>query len=173
MNIKTLSGFTLTELLVAVAILAILLGVAAPSFSEIALTSKLTNAANRLVASATLARTEAIKRNVTVTMCMSANVTASSPTCTTSGNWAQGWIVYRQIDTTTNEVLHRETGILSGYKVNGTVNAINFDPVGFGTTQATLTVCRYAPTTGTQERVVTVSATGKAATKKTTTGTCS
>lgn len=156
-------GFTLTELMITVAILAVLMELAAPSFSDIALSSRLKDAANRLVSFATVARSEAIKRNAVVTMCMSADAAS----CASGGGWEQGWIMR-----TATEVLYKDTGTPSGYKINGNVGAINFDPVGVGTTQATLTVCRYAPAVGSQERVVTVSATGRASSVKTTTGTC-
>lgn len=156
-------GFTLTELMTTVAVLAVLMGLAAPTFSDIALSSRLKDAANRLVSFAAVARSEAIKRNAVVTMCMSADAAS----CASSGGWEQGWIMR-----TATEVLYKDTGTPSGYKVNGSVGAINFDPVGVGTTQATLTVCRHAPEVGSQERVVTVSATGKATSVKTATGTC-
>ncbi|MDP3651533.1 MAG: GspH/FimT family pseudopilin [Rhodoferax sp.] len=160
---RLVRGFTLTELMTTVAILAVLMGLAAPTFSDIALSSRLKDAANRLVSFAAVARSEAIKRNAVVTMCMSADAAS----CATTGGWEQGWIMR-----TTTEVLHKDTGAPSGYKVNGNVGSINFDPVGVGTTQATLTVCRHDPEAGSQERVVTVSATGKATSVKTTTGTC-
>lgn len=156
-------GFTLTELMTTVAILAVLMGLAAPTFSDIALSSRLKDAANRLVSFAAVARSEAIKRNAVVTLCMSADAAS----CASSGGWEQGWIMR-----TATEVLFKDAGAPSGYKINGNVGAINFDPVGVGTTQATLTVCRYSPAVGSQERVVTVSATGKASSAKTTAGTC-
>jgi type IV fimbrial biogenesis protein FimT len=157
-------GFSLIELMVSVAILGVLITLAAPSFSEIALTSRLSDAANRLVSYAAVARSEAIKRNVLITLCMSADAT----TCTTSGSWEQGWIVK-----TPTEVLYKDSGVAAGYRVNGSVNSVIFDPIGVGTTVATFTVCRYLPSAGSQERVVSVSATGKANSTKTATGTCS
>lgn len=157
-------GFSLIELVVAVAILGVLTALAAPSFSEISLTSKLTDLANRLVSYAAVARSEAIKRNVLVTLCKSADAAA----CASTGGWEQGWIVK-----TPTEVLFKDAGGASGYKVNGSVNSIVFDPIGVGTTVATLTVCRLTPTVGSQEREVKVSATGKAVSTKTATGTCS
>lgn len=41
------------------------------------------------------ARSEAINRNMCVTMCMSSNANLSPPKCTTSGDeWGVGWIVF-------------------------------------------------------------------------------
>lgn len=159
----TSRGFTLVELMVVVAILSILTMLAAPTFTEIILNNHLSSTSNRLVSSASMARTEAIKRNVTVTLCQSSNAS----TCGTNGNWELGWIIK-----TPTEVLLKESAAPAGYKVTGTVSAIDFDPVGVGTTVASLTVCRATPSAGSQERVIAVSATGKAISSKTTTGSC-
>ena len=171
-SIQASQGFSLVEVLTAVAILGVLMGLAAPSFSEISLSSRLTDTANSLVSSAAQGRSEAIKRNAVVTMCMSAD----SSTCATSGGWQQGWILRAPVVPATSPptfvILYKDAGPPAGFKVNGSVNSIDFNPVGVGTTQATLTVCRNLPTVASQERIVSVSATGKAATTKTTTGTC-
>ena len=54
------------ELMVTVAILAILGTIAAPSFNDVILGNKLAAYANNFVASAQLARSEAIKRNAAI-----------------------------------------------------------------------------------------------------------
>lgn len=73
-------GFTLTELLIAVAIIGILAGLAAPSFSDLIKSQRVKSMASDLNASLTLARSEAIKRNRDVTL---------SPV--TAGSWQYGW----------------------------------------------------------------------------------
>ncbi|WP_156775423.1 GspH/FimT family pseudopilin [Hydrogenophaga sp. RAC07] len=87
-------GFTLIELMVAIAILAILLAVGVPSFQSFIASSRLTTANNDFVGAMTLARSEAIRRGNRVTVCKSADLN----TCTTAGGWQQGWIVF--VDTT-------------------------------------------------------------------------
>lgn len=171
-RVQTLRGFTLVELMVTVAVMAILLGIAIPSFTEITLSSKLRSYANDLVASAQLARGEAIKRNAVVRMCVSTD----GASCV-SGGWEQGWVVFHDVDKdgaldAGETVLQRQKAAASGFKITGTVSGVSFQPSGVGATLATLKVCRAAPSVGSQERVVNISATGRATVSKTATGSC-
>ena len=62
-------GFTLVELAVALAITAVLLGMAAPSFSRLVAEQQLRNEARRLSDAIFHARSEALKRNGPVVIC--------------------------------------------------------------------------------------------------------
>jgi type IV fimbrial biogenesis protein FimT len=157
-------GFTLIELMVALSVLAMLMFMAVPSFRDAGLPGQLRSVANDLVGATQLARSEAIKRNAVVTLCVSAGGNA----CET-GNWQQGWIVL--IGTT---VLHHELSTPIGYRVTptGGATALSFQPTVVGVTVETFTICRSTPRVGSQERVVTVSATGRASVKTTTSGVC-
>lgn len=156
-------GFTLIELMVVIVIAAILLGIAVPSFQDATLSGKLRSYSNSLVASARQARSEALKRNAIVKMCASSD----GASCTGSG-WQDGWILVSG-----GTVLKVQEAATIGFKINGTVNTIDFNPSGLASTSATFTVCRKTPSVGSQERVVTLSATGRASTKKTAAGECS
>ncbi len=83
-------GLTLIELMVGVAVLAIILMFAAPSFRGAIASNRLTTSTNELVSAIALARSEAIRRGSRVTICKSADGAA----CTTAGGWQQGWIVF-------------------------------------------------------------------------------
>jgi type IV fimbrial biogenesis protein FimT len=157
-------GFTLIELLVALSVLGVLLLMAVPSFRDAGLPSQLRAVANDLAGATQLARSEAIKRNAVVTLCVSAGGTECE-----SGNWQQGWIV---LSGTT--VLHHELPAPTGYRVTptGGASSLSFQPVGVGATAETFTICRSTPRVGSQERVVTVSATGRASVKTTMSGVC-
>ncbi len=63
-----ISGFTLIEMMVTLAVLAILVTVAIPNYQAFVLNSRMTAQANDFLASLQLARSEAIKRNASVTM---------------------------------------------------------------------------------------------------------
>ncbi|TKD37086.1 GspH/FimT family pseudopilin [Azotobacter chroococcum] len=158
-------GFTLVELMVALAVLAILLGIAVPSFTEVSLSGRLRSLANGLVASATLGRSEAIKRNAVVTLCASSDgATCAEPG---EGDWHQGWIVVAD-----GTVLHAQSAAPSGYRITAGVTSIAFQPTGLGATSTSLTICRSSPSAGSQERVVEISLTGRTSVKTTTAGEC-
>jgi len=84
-------GFTLIELLVTLAVLAVLLSLAAPSFRALVTSTSLTSQANEFLAALNFTRSEAVKRNVRVTMCKSSSGTG----CVTTGGWQQGWIIFK------------------------------------------------------------------------------
>jgi type IV fimbrial biogenesis protein FimT len=83
-------GFTLIELMVSIAVLVVLISIAAPSYRRLVIDTRMATQANELLTSLQFTRSEAVKRNGTVTMCKSSDGAA----CATSGTWAQGWIVF-------------------------------------------------------------------------------
>ncbi|TJZ77509.1 GspH/FimT family pseudopilin [Chitiniphilus eburneus] len=85
-------GFTLIEVMVVIAIIGIVLGIAAPSYQSLVRNSRLSSASEELLTHLMLARTEAIKRNRSVDVC-AADTSASSPECDSSRAWKDGWIV--------------------------------------------------------------------------------
>ncbi len=64
MHLRKSSGFTLIELLVTIAVLAIILAFAAPSFVNLIENNRVTTQANTLLAAMNLARSEAVKRGL-------------------------------------------------------------------------------------------------------------
>jgi len=94
-TLKNYAGFTLIELMVTVAIAAILAALAAPSLGEFSVRNKLTSIGNDFSGSVLRARNEAIGKNTCVTMCMSSTIDNDQPVCATSGqDWQIGWIVF-------------------------------------------------------------------------------
>lgn len=89
---KQSAGFTLLELMTALSVAGVLLAVGVPAFTDITRNNRLTTAANDLLHSTQLARTEAIKRQLPVVVCASGNSAAATPTCN-DGAFSQ-WIVF-------------------------------------------------------------------------------
>jgi type IV fimbrial biogenesis protein FimT len=99
-------GFTLLELMVTLAVAAVLVGVAVPNLRTFMLNNRLTSAANDMLRSIQNARVEAIKRPPiapgspnNVVFCASLNPTAPDPTCAAAPT-SVGWIVF--VDTNGN-----------------------------------------------------------------------
>lgn len=162
-------AFTLVELMVTIAILAILLMIAVPSYNDAVLSSKLGTYANDLVAHARLARSEALKRNAQVQMCASVGGTNCE-----SVSWENGWILRFTDKDSNNVVLQRREATATGFKVSeqSATSTITFEPTGLGATLTTFIVCRATPSAGKQERKVTISATGRTSIETTHNGTC-
>ena len=94
-------GYSLIELLIVIAVVAILTMVAVPSFSTLFASASVSSNVNGLTATFDLARSEAIARNRLVVVCRSADPRAGSPVCSgvgaggfAGGDWAVGWIVF-------------------------------------------------------------------------------
>jgi type IV fimbrial biogenesis protein FimT len=162
---RDVRGFTLIELMIAVTILAILLGMAVPSFNNAVLGGKLSAFSSDLVASTQIARSEAIKRNQVVQVCASSNGT----TCGSSGGWEAGWIILLS----DNSVLQRQQALPTEFRIaqTGGNAPLSFPPSVIGATTATFTVCRASPV-GKQNRVVTVTASGSTRVTTNTVTTC-
>lgn len=79
------SGFTLTELMVVLAIAAVLLAVATPSLRQLIERQRLRTTANDLFAAIDLVRSQAITRGRRVTM---------APLDPTGSDWSKGWVVF-------------------------------------------------------------------------------
>lgn len=149
---RAAAGFTLIELLVGVAILAVLAALAAPSFNEAILSNRLASYANTFVASAQLARSEAIKRNGRVVLCK----TADGQACTQEGGWDQGWLLFHDANRSgtreENEpVLERLPPLPAGWRLTANrplASYVSYGPLGGaklvpgGFQAGTFTLCR-------------------------------
>ncbi|MEM6641287.1 MAG: GspH/FimT family pseudopilin [Pseudomonadota bacterium] len=82
---KNQRGLTLLELLIAIAIGVILVGVGVPNFLATIRNSQMTSATNGLVGALYTARSEAVKRRARVTLCRAAAV-GDNPVCNRDGD---------------------------------------------------------------------------------------
>ena len=83
-------GFTLVELAVTLAVAAILLALATPSFAELLRRNRLAAANNELVTALNVARAEALRRGRPVAVC----ATSDQRSCAGSNDWTTGWVVF-------------------------------------------------------------------------------
>ncbi len=83
-------GFTLIELMVTLAVFGIVAALAFPGFKLYQQNSNRVSQINDLVATFNLARSEAVKRNLAVSACASAD----QATCSNVNDWTTGWIVF-------------------------------------------------------------------------------
>ena len=93
-------GFTLIELFIVLAIAAILVTLAAPSFTRLVKSNSITSSVNSFMADLRFARSEAIRRGGWVVMCRSNLPEATNPACdggSTTG-WESGWIIFHDLN---------------------------------------------------------------------------
>lgn len=89
------------ELMVAVAIAVILAAAAIPQYNRYVGATTIDAQVSAVVASMRLARSEALKRAIPVTICPSANPEAATPSCSNSDatlGWGTGWIVFTDLN---------------------------------------------------------------------------
>ncbi|MBS7807511.1 GspH/FimT family pseudopilin [Variovorax sp. PCZ-1] len=127
---KLAQGFTLIELMVTIAILAIVTTLAAPSMVSFVARWQLSNAVNTFTSSMKLARSEAVKRGRSAFMCRTTNGT----TCTAGGGrlWATGWIVYVDNDNSSSLTANDTTiWVQQNLTAIDTISSSNFTEIQF------------------------------------------
>jgi type IV fimbrial biogenesis protein FimT len=92
-TVKSTAGFTLIETMVTVAVIAITASMFVPAMQTFVANNRLISVANGLVSDLSLARSEAIRRAATVTVCQSTSGTG----CNNSA-WTSGWIVFVDVN---------------------------------------------------------------------------
>ncbi len=173
------------ELMMTVAVVGVMLAIAIPNFRDFLLNSRMTGAANDLLAGIQLARSEAIKRQMPVAICPSANPRAAPPSCVASATWSNagspaGWVVW--VDQNSNAtpdaaelVVAPHDSVAPSLSIASNFNVISYLPNGFAEVpgnppERAILICdeRADQPVGDsyRKRVITVSRTGRAAVLK-------
>lgn len=166
-------GFTLVELAITLAVLAIIVTLAVPAFTSLINGNRLTAQANELVADIQSARMEAVKRNRPVTLCPSTD----NATCSAGGDWGNRIITapngagVEVVRTSTAKGVLGVRGDVASvvFRADGSARAV----AGGALLNATFTVC--LPTTSPEQNVrqVTLASGSRVATvSRTTAGVC-
>lgn len=114
---RSVRGFTLVELMVTVAVLAVILAIGVPSFTGIMHRNRLTASANELVAALQTAKMEAIRRNSRVVICPTANGTS----CSGGSDWSRV-IVFADLNG--NSIVNTDDTLIQDVTVNNTGTGI-------------------------------------------------
>lgn len=144
-------GFSLLEALVVLGLLGVLLTLAAPSMSSLRQQHHMQSQAEQMLASLMLARSEALRAQQRVSVC----VLGAAQTCAAQGSWTQGWLVFvdnndNAVREPTERVLQVHAPMRAGWTMQGNATVdryISYGPEGrsqstSGAFQAgTLTLC--------------------------------
>lgn len=164
--IKTGSaGITLIELMVTLTIVAIMAAFAAPDLQLFVRNSTVRAATTELASALTYARSEAIKRGWPVTVCKSSSINATSPGCSTTAAWEDGWVIF--VDKDMDGVVDTgDTALRVGKPGSDSIaitssgtnfaNRIIYLPTGYSNTNGCLSL-----TLGTVKRYTIISNTGR------------
>lgn len=136
---KKQNGFTLVELMIGLAIVAIVLSIGVPSFGDLIRNNRMTTQVNELVGALNLARSEAVKRGQSI------NVTAASG----GSNWKAGWTVETTAGGTDIRVYASQDGEHT-LIADGGQSTFTYDSQGFLSTacaaNCTVTLCESGET---------------------------
>lgn len=174
-------GFTLTELLVVLSIVAVFATVGIPFMAAIMDSIKLSSASNVFLSNLHLARSEAIKRNGRVVLCKSAD----GASCAGSGGWEQGWLVFHDANNngaldSGEAVIERAQPLPGNLRLTGNSSVANYVSfvstgatklVGGGFQAGSLTLCRQSASGG-EARQIILNAAGRPRIQKVAVDTC-
>jgi type IV fimbrial biogenesis protein FimT len=174
-------GLSLTESLVALALVAGVLRLGVPAMTDVMQTVRLVAAADEMLADLHLARMEAQKRNRRVALCKSLD----GQHCTAAGGWDQGWIVFH--DENNNGLLDPGEELIARHDaLPASLSLVGNTPVaryisysalgasrltGGGFQAGTLTVCRRS-VEPTASRQIILNSVGRPRVQKATVATC-
>lgn len=144
----TMRGFSLVELMVALAVAAIALTIAVPSFQSVFQSNRLVSQANELVTAINLARNEAIKRGASVTLRAE------------TGGFQNGWCVHLGAACSGTDILRRFQSMDQMSVTSGSVASVTFDTRGAKSDPPAVVTITLQPdgcASGTVNRVRTIS----------------
>ncbi len=138
-------GTSLLELLVTMSVVGILFSAAIPSFIDFSVRNRIVSYSNEFISAISMARSEAIRRGTTVSICH------SDDNATCSGSWSDGWIVFANTDGDSPAVVDAGEPLIRAFPSlsdNFTMQAdaalsadVTFGPDGAAVTTGVMSVC--------------------------------
>lgn len=160
------TGFTLIELMVTLAVVAILSLIAVPNMRAIIQNNRVMTLSNDFLSDINLARSEAIKRVVNVRICTwDSTSTPSAPACNGGGNWSLGRAVWADMNSdgvlNAGELVRSREGLTPmTLTPNAAVDPIIFNSRGVPASNVTFRLCDDRGTAFAKN--ITINATGQA-----------
>ena len=173
------NGFTLIELMVTLAVVALLVVLGAPSLTRFMLDRSVAVTTDTFVSDLRFARSEALKRGQTVSVCIASNPDATTRSCATAAGtagYAAGWLVFVDLNGdgalgNTDTVLRVQqdlTNRINGATSNNAATTKAFTFMNNGLSAASQSGVTFTPhtsdttTSSALQRMVCVARTGRA-----------
>ncbi len=164
MRIQCIKGFTILELMAAIAVLSVLLAVGVPSFIQIIRNNRITAQANDLISALNVARSESVKRGIPVSVCSSTNGAA----CAADTIWDTGWILFTDAAGTAGQVdggdvlLQVWPAVAGGLQLDSSREFIQYTSTGMTNPVATASFDLFKPDSPADSaRCIAISTTGR------------
>ena len=115
--------------MITVTMIGILLGLAVPAFKEAIRNNRIVAQNNEFISALNYARSEAIRRSDTVSVCSSTNGTG----CSTTTNWSTGWITFLDLNANgildgAEAVMQTSPPVMPGITLESPPRAIRHEP---------------------------------------------
>lgn len=159
-------GFTLIEMMVAIAVAAVLLAIAIPGMQALSRKSQQRNAIGDISSMVARARSEAATRYQPITIC----ATADQSTCSGAATWETGWLMFVDLDSdqqrsgTGEDIVQVGVALPSGSKLAAlyfpSAAAVTFQKGGLPQSTGTFRFCIYNGAQSTMQ-AINVSASGQ------------
>jgi type IV fimbrial biogenesis protein FimT len=139
-------GFTLVELMMTLALVAIIVSLAAPPLRELVINNRAQSSADELLSMMQYTRSEAIKRNTAVTACKVDPDDSEACSSDAADGWHQGLLVF--IDADADSVVEDPAQILQAREamggdlsVSANADSVTYRPNGASANGADFSVC--------------------------------
>jgi len=153
-------GFTVPEMLLVMVVTAIIIAIAMPAMRSLIQNNRAITLSSEFVNTLHYARSEAVKRGATVSVCAAASTTACG------NNWTNGWLVFNDPDgdgnlADANDILRVKQAFPPNTTLAGGNDWVTFDSRGFLTTGATNFTLSAAGCVGNNARTLSLENTGR------------